>query len=87
MIYCENSTDYIFKQGEPATSYFIIQKGECHIEINGDCKKKLFKGNAFGELALLYGTNRSASVKAIGVCGLWAIDRITFRKAVEQITL
>lgn len=42
-------------------------------------------GQAFGELALLYGAPRSASVKADGICGLWGIDRGAFRKAVEEI--
>ncbi|KAL4498348.1 hypothetical protein ABPG72_013154 [Tetrahymena utriculariae] len=85
MFYCENSEEYIFKQGDAASTYFIIEKGECFIEINGEVKKKLNMGDAFGELALLYGAPRSASVKADGVCGLWGIDRSTFRKAVEEI--
>lgn len=42
-------------------------------------------GDAFGELSLLYGSPRSASVKVDGICGLWGIDRSTFRKAVEEI--
>lgn len=55
------------------------------MEINGEIKKTLQMGEAFGELALLYGAPRSASVKADGICGLWSIDRVTFRKAVEEI--
>ena len=48
-------------------------------------KKTLKNGDSFGELALLYGAPRSASVKANGDCAFWAIDRNTFRKAVEEI--
>ena len=64
---------------------FLIEKGSCFVEINGEIKKTLEMGEAFGELALLYGAPRSASVKADGICGLWSIDRLTFRKAVEEI--
>ncbi len=39
-------------------------------------------GDPFGELALLYGAPRTASVKAKGVCGFWGIDRLTFKNAV-----
>lgn len=39
----------------------------------------------FGELALLYGASRSTTVKAVGICGFWAIDRRTFRKAIDDI--
>jgi len=85
MFYCENKSDFIFKQGDQASSYFIIEKGECEVIINGEKKKTLQHGEGFGELALLYGAPRSASVKSIGICGLWAIDRNTFKKAIADI--
>ncbi|EGR32862.1 protein kinase domain protein [Ichthyophthirius multifiliis] len=85
MFYCENVEEYIFKQGDQASSYFIIEKGECQIIINDEVKKTIHHGNCFGELALLYGSPRSASVKAIGICGFWAIDRNTFKKAIADI--
>lgn len=34
MFYCENTDDYIFKKGDQASSYFIIEKGECDVMIN-----------------------------------------------------
>lgn len=39
----------------------------------------------FGERALLYNAPRSASVKAVGDCAFWAIDRNIFQKMVEDI--
>ena len=36
-------------------------------------------GSTFGELALMYGHPRAASVVAIEPCTLWSLDRITFR--------
>ena len=39
-------------------------------------------GKCFGELALLYNAPRSATIKSIGKCELWGIDRDTFRKVV-----
>ena len=53
--------------------------------INNEVKRTLNEGVGFGELALLYGAPRSASVKALGDCELWGIDRGTFRKAVEEM--
>ncbi|EAR85527.2 CGMP-dependent kinase 5-1 (macronuclear) [Tetrahymena thermophila SB210] len=85
MFYCENKSDFVFKQGDQASTYFIIEKGECQIIINGDVKRTLQHGQCFGELALLYGAPRSASVKALGVCGFWAIDRNTFKKAIAEV--
>ena len=38
------------------------------------------EGGSFGELALIYGTPRAATVKAKNSCKLWAIDRDTYRR-------
>ncbi|EGR32300.1 protein kinase domain protein [Ichthyophthirius multifiliis] len=85
MFYCQNTSEYVFKQGDQASSYFIIDKGQCQIIINNDAKKTLKQGDCFGELALLYGAPRSASVKTIGKCSFWAIDRNTFKKAIADV--
>ncbi|EGR27195.1 protein kinase domain protein [Ichthyophthirius multifiliis] len=43
----------------------------------------LKEGDCFGELALLYSAQRSASCIALVKSFFWIIDRITFKKAVE----
>lgn len=66
MFYCKvNSGEFIFKQNDQASAYFIIDKGSCEIIINDEVKKILQSGQGFGELALLYGAPRSASIKAL----------------------
>ncbi len=37
------------------------------------------EGSSFGELALMYGHPRAATVLAMEPCTLWSLDRITFR--------
>ena len=53
--------------------------------INDQIKKTLKSGDAFGELALLYKSPRSGSLKAIEDCGLWGIDRHAFRTVIEEM--
>jgi cGMP-dependent protein kinase len=36
-------------------------------------------GKLFGELAILYNCTRTASIKALTYCKLWAVDRLTFQ--------
>ena len=36
-------------------------------------------GRIFGELAILYNCTRTASIRALTTCKLWAIDRNTFQ--------
>ncbi|KRX06681.1 Protein kinase-like domain [Pseudocohnilembus persalinus] len=85
MFYCENVGDYIFREGDRASCYFIIEKGECQVIINNESRRILKAKDAFGELALLYGANRSATVKCLEPCVFWAIDRNTFKKVVANM--
>ena len=86
MFYCEVPlNDFIFKQSENATSFFILERGSMEVIVNEKSKRELKAGDGFGELALLYNAPRSASVKALDHCNLWGIDRNTFRRAVEEM--
>lgn len=87
MFYCSvGQGKYVFKQGDSASCFFILEKGEIQVEIDGQVKKTLGRGTGFGELALLYNAPRSASIKAFEKSFFWAIDRKTFRLLVEEIT-
>lgn len=102
MNYFEAKTnDFLFKQGDDATSFFILgifiilsniyfkkiylDKGTCEVIINEQSRRILNQGECFGDLALLYNAPRSASIKATENCFLWGIDRNTFRNAMEEI--
>jgi len=86
MFYCElPKGQYILKQGDNASSFFLLEKGTIQVVVNNDVKKEIHAGEGFGELALLYNAPRSASCRAIEQCYLWGIDRYTFRKVVEEI--
>lgn len=87
MFYCSvRQGDYIFQQNDSASCFFIISEGEVAVEIDGVEKKHLFAKDGFGEFALLYNSPRSASIRAVQDTRLWAIDRKTFKKVVEDVT-
>ena len=50
-------------------------------------KRELKREDGFGELALLYNSPRSSSVKAVENSTLWTIDRYKFKRAVEDVVL
>jgi cGMP-dependent protein kinase len=50
-------------------------------------KKEIKQHDGFGELALLYNTARTCSVRAKEPVSLWLIDRQTFREAVEEVII
>lgn len=83
--YCELSKDsYIIKQGDNASSFFVLQKGRLEVIINGESKREIKPQEGFGELALLYNAPRSASLRAVENCSLWGIDRSAFKRAVTE---
>ena len=45
--------------------------------------KSLKAGDGFGELALLYDIDRPSTVEAKDDVGMWVIDKVSFREAVE----
>lgn len=77
---------YLIKQGDNASCFFILHEGKMTVEIDGEIKKRLTPADGgFGELALMFNAPRSASIKAETTCFLWYIDRKTFKTAVEEV--
>jgi cAMP-dependent protein kinase regulator len=65
----------IIQQGEEGDFFYIIDLGEVEVYVNNKCVTAISDGGSFGELALIYGTPRAATIKAKTECKLWAIDR------------
>jgi CRP/FNR family transcriptional regulator, cyclic AMP receptor protein len=65
----------IAREGERGIGLFLILEGECRVSIGGRTKAKLGPGDFFGEVALLDGGPRTATVTAetpvrlIGITG------------------
>lgn len=50
------------------------------VYVNGEWVTNISEGGSFGELALIYGTPRAATVKAKTDLKLWGIDRDSYRR-------
>jgi len=74
----------IFRQGDSADLFYIIDSGECQCTINDDAVRKLSNGDYFGELALLHGTSRTATVKATTYVVVFAMTYSTFNTYLKQ---
>ena len=69
----------IIQQGEEGDFFYIIDQGEVEVYVNNKCVTSISDGGSFGELALIYGTPRAATIKAKTDCKLWAIDRKVYQ--------
>jgi cAMP-dependent protein kinase regulator len=68
----------VFREGDPGDRYFVIRTGEAELSAAGRSMARLGAGAGFGELALLFGRPRSATVTAVTDLELAALGRNEF---------
>ncbi|RXM28721.1 cAMP-dependent protein kinase type I-beta regulatory subunit [Acipenser ruthenus] len=75
------------RQGDEGDNFYVIDQGEVDVYVNGEWVTSIGEGGSFGELALIYGTPRAATVKAKTDLKLWGIDRDSYRRILMGSTL
>ncbi len=70
--------DAVFREGDPGDRYYVIREGEAEVSAQGRAVARLGPGAGFGELALLFGRPRSATVTALSDMTLAALGRNEF---------
>lgn len=73
--------ELVFEQGQPGDDCFLIERGEVEVAVDGRVVRTQGAGALFGEIALLYDSPRTASVRALGATETWALDRREFLAA------
>lgn len=76
--------EIIVHQGDPGESLYILHSGSCNVEVSSGNRPAskiatLLPPAFFGEMSLLTGEPRSATVRAIGDTTVFAIDHAIFR--------
>lgn len=81
--------EVIIQQGDEGDNFYIIDSGEVEVYVNGEKMVTIGEGGSFGELALIYGTPRAATVKASSATDvkLWGIDRDSYRRILMGSTI
>lgn len=77
--------DYVFKESEQGSYFFIIEQGRAEIHSSYNIKKTLKRGDHFGELALMYRAPRSAGIYCPEKTFFWALDAKTFQDVLRTI--
>ncbi|KFP44561.1 cAMP-dependent protein kinase type I-alpha regulatory subunit, partial [Chlamydotis macqueenii] len=66
--------------GDEGDNFYVVDQGEMDVYVNNEWATSVGEGGSFGELALIYGTPRAATVKAKTNVKLWGIDRDSYRR-------
>jgi len=74
----------IVREGARGDAFFIILDGNAQVETAAGHKRKLTAGDSFGELALLDGAPRAATVTAADAVATAAIPRVAFQKLLKD---
>ncbi|MEO6048302.1 MAG: cyclic nucleotide-binding domain-containing protein [Candidatus Kapaibacterium sp.] len=84
MIFTPN--DYVFHAGEPGREMYFISQGVLDVvSADGtDVYSTLTDGDFFGEIALLLGQPRTASIRAVTYCDLYRLDKEMFERVLAD---
>lgn len=76
--------DAIVRQGEPGSSMFVIWRGDAVVTLDGGTREvaRLGSGQFFGEMSLLTGESRTATVAAATDCSVLEITVEDFHRLV-----
>ena len=70
-------------EGGPGDGFFVIESGEAEVTVEGQPRAMMRAGDYFGEIALLMGSNRTATVTAASELRCYALTPWDFRMLVE----
>lgn len=74
----------IAREGEPGVGLFVILDGRCEVTVGGRRKATLGPGDFFGEIALLDGGPRTATVTALTDVKLAGLTGWVFRGLITE---
>jgi CRP/FNR family cyclic AMP-dependent transcriptional regulator len=72
------------KQGEPGREFMIISAGTAKVEIDGQTVAHLASGDFLGELAVISGTPRTATVTATSAMVIEVLNRREFMSLLDE---
>lgn len=75
--------DVVTTEGQPADGFFVIASGEADVSAQSQPVRKMSTGDSFGEIALLMGGERTATITASTDLRCYGIAPSDFRPLVE----
>jgi CRP-like cAMP-binding protein/Zn-dependent protease len=74
----------VFYEGDEGDRYYLIREGQAEVTMGGGVIRRLARGDGFGDLALLFGHPRTATVTAVTDLVLAGLARDDFIRLVRS---
>lgn len=68
----------LIQEGDLGAEMYMIEEGELEVLVQGQLTNRLLPGSVFGELALLHGIPRTATVRAVRKSKVWSAEQTSF---------
>jgi CRP-like cAMP-binding protein len=79
-----SSGDTVTQEGAGGAGFFIVEEGEADVSVEGEQRGTITAGDYFGEIALLTGSDRTATITAKSDMVCWGMTPWDFRPLVES---
>ena len=76
--------DTVTEEGAGGAGFFIIEEGTADVSVDGKPRPSICAGDYFGEIALLTGSDRTATITATSDMVCWGMTPWDFRPLVES---
>jgi CRP-like cAMP-binding protein len=74
----------VASEGEQGVGFFVIESGIATVSVGGEERRTLKPGDYFGEVALIAGGDRTATISAGSDLSCWGLTSWAFRPLVEE---
>ena len=76
--------DTVTEEGAGGAGFFVVEEGQADVLVDGQPRWTIGAGDYFGEIALLTGSDRTATIKATSEMVCWGMTPWDFRPLVES---
>jgi monovalent cation:H+ antiporter-2, CPA2 family len=75
--------EVVTAEGSGADGFFVVESGEAGVTVQGESRGSMGPGDCFGEVALLMGSERTATITATSDLHCYALTPADFGEIVE----
>jgi CRP-like cAMP-binding protein len=79
-----NAGDTVTREGAGGAGFFVVEEGQAEVSVEGQPRGEIGAGDYFGEIALLTGSDRTATITAKTDMVCWGMTPWDFRPLVES---